>query len=124
MQRMLEDLRARGSTGATRAGFSVTVVATLALGIGVASAAISLLHALVLRPLDERSEGLVAISLVDRRGRASQIPLHLARDRAARIIRIRERLHRWRTHPDGNRRPGRRHADDQRDAAASTRCWA
>ena len=51
----------RGSTGATRAGFSVTVVATLALGIGVASAAISLLHALVLRPLDVSDpEGLVA----------------------------------------------------------------
>ena len=75
MQRMLEDLRARGSTGATRAGFSVTVVATLALGIGVASAAISLLHALVLRPLDVSDPKGSSPSLVDRRGRASQIPL-------------------------------------------------
>ncbi len=76
MQRMLEDLRYAVRQVRRAPGFSVTVVATLALGIGVASAAISLLHALVLRPLDVSDpEGLVAISLVDRRGRASQIPL-------------------------------------------------
>ena len=63
MQRMLEDLRCTRFDRCDARGFSVTVVATLALGIGVASAAISLLHALVLRPLDVSDpEGLVAIS--------------------------------------------------------------
>ncbi len=76
MTPILEDLRQAVRQLRRAPGFAFLVVATLALGIGATSAAISLLNALVLRPLDVANpERLVAISLADRRGRASQVPL-------------------------------------------------
>jgi predicted permease len=71
-----EDLRYAIRQVRRTPGFALVVIGTLMLGIGAASAAISLLNALVLRPVDAPNpERLVAISLLDRRGRASQIPL-------------------------------------------------
>ncbi|HYN06480.1 MAG TPA: ADOP family duplicated permease [Vicinamibacterales bacterium] len=76
MNQIVEDLRSAVRQVRRTPGFALVVIATLTLGIGAASAAVSLLNALVLRPLDAPNpERLVAISLLDRRGRASQIPL-------------------------------------------------
>jgi predicted permease len=73
---IVEDLRYAVRQVRRTPGFALLVIGTLTLGIGAAAAAISLLHALVLRPVyAPNPDRLVAISLVDRRGRASQIPL-------------------------------------------------
>jgi putative ABC transport system permease protein len=76
MNQILEDLRYAVRQVRRTPGFALLVIATLTLGMGVTSAALSLLIALVLRPVDAPDpERLVAISVLDRRGRASQIPL-------------------------------------------------
>ena len=76
MIQVLEDLRYAIRQLRRTPGFALLVVATLTFGIGAASAAISLLNALVLRPLQApHADRLVAISLLDRRGRPSQMPL-------------------------------------------------
>src|SRR5437762_5251211 len=54
-------------------GFSVAVIATLALGIGATTALFSLLNAIVLRPLPVHDpQRLAVISVTDRRGQPGQ----------------------------------------------------
>jgi putative ABC transport system permease protein len=82
---LLEDLRTAVRHVRRAPGFAFLTIGTLTLGIGVTSAALSLLNALVLRPIDAPgADRLVSISLVDKRGRPSQIPLTVSHEIARR----------------------------------------
>lgn len=82
---LVEDLRSAARQVRRAPGFAGLAIVTLTFGIGVATAAISLLNALVLRTVDAPgADRLVAISLVDKRGRASQMPLTTAHEIARR----------------------------------------
>jgi putative ABC transport system permease protein len=89
MTTLLHDVRLALRSFRARPGFAVTVVLTMAFGIGVTSAMFTVLNAVLLRPLPYREPGRVVMLFErDPRGQTSQVSIATVEDWRAHMTTV------------------------------------
>ena len=109
---MIQDIRFALRILEKNQAFTAIAIATLALGIGINTAAFTFFNAFVLRPLPIRDpDALVKLNALDRNGRIHNFSIAEYRDFAKRHLAIIERFGRF---PHRNKVLGRESTPEER----------